>query len=63
MTFLHKKLEKEILPCIFEKFFPEYDIWSIIQSKYSYHMCHNHGDSIYSLAYYVKIPKDNLLLD
>lgn len=34
-------------------------IWSIIQNKGSYHMPHHHGDSLYSIAYYTKIPKDN----
>jgi uncharacterized protein (TIGR02466 family) len=41
-------------------FFGYKNIWSIINNKYSYNLQHHHGDSLLSLAYYVKIPKDNL---
>jgi uncharacterized protein (TIGR02466 family) len=43
-----------------EQYFIGYKgIWSIINNKYSYNLIHNHGDALLSLAYYVKIPKDN----
>ena len=34
------------------------NIWTIINNKYSYNNVHHHGDSLLSLAYYVKTPKD-----
>ena len=34
------------------------NIWSIISPKYAYNIEHNHGTSILSLAYYVKVPKN-----
>lgn len=34
------------------------NIWAIVNDKYSYNNVHHHGDSLLSLAYYVKTPKD-----
>jgi len=44
----------------------EFDIgydgmWAVVNNKYAYNLAHTHGDSVMSLAYYVKVPKkDNI---
>ena len=43
-----------------ENYFLGYStIWSIINKKRDFNEPHRHGGSILSLAYYVKVPKDN----
>tara|TARA_R110001592_G_scaffold8441_1_gene46257 strand:- start:2753 stop:3385 length:633 start_codon:yes stop_codon:yes gene_type:complete len=36
-------------------------MWAVVNNQYAYNLTHTHGDSVMSMAYYVKIPKgDNI---
>jgi len=54
-----EKITKELTWDLDQYFIGYQSIWSIINDKYSYNLVHNHGNALLSLAYYVKIPKDN----
>jgi uncharacterized protein (TIGR02466 family) len=54
-----EKITEELMWDLDQYFIGYQSIWSIINDKYSYNLIHNHGDTLLSLAYYVKIPKDN----